>query len=468
MLKKYNMLSLPMKAAFWFIICTFIQKAFAMLTTPIFTRLMSTEEYGEYSAFVSVTSILTVIITLNISSVLATKGINKYSKDKEQFCYNIQLLSTCSVMLFMFLFFFQKERICNFLKLDETIFYFAFGEMLVVPAFEIWAAKQRYEYKYKKILFFTIIFVLINTIVGISAVLLFEDKARGRIISHCIVLIVMYGLLYVSNLRIKKKAVNREMVHFALKFNLPLIPQGLANQILSRSDVFMIQYIQGSAYAGIYSLGYNLATLITIVTTSINNTYVPWLYNNLDSRNFDEIRTKSVYMLAGIFSIVTMIMLIAPEAVWFFAPKEYETAASVIAPVAVGIAFTMVYTLFVNLELYCEKTLCVMVGSVCVAIVNIILNSYFIPQFGFVAAAYTTLFSYIMYSIVHYFLADKICRDRFHVCEIYDAKKIVIISIIQIAILLAIINLFSFPIVRYAMLFLMALISTVIIYRRVN
>ena len=42
---KYRSLSVQAKAALWFTICSFLQKGISFITVPIFTRLMSTEEY---------------------------------------------------------------------------------------------------------------------------------------------------------------------------------------------------------------------------------------------------------------------------------------------------------------------------------------------------------------------------------------------------------------------------------------
>ena len=50
---KYRSLSIQARAAFWFTICSFLQKGISFITVPIFTRLMSTEEYGTYTVYLS-------------------------------------------------------------------------------------------------------------------------------------------------------------------------------------------------------------------------------------------------------------------------------------------------------------------------------------------------------------------------------------------------------------------------------
>lgn len=437
-----------------------------MLSTPIFTRIMDTEAYGEYSVFVSVTTILTVVATLNITNVLAIKGINKYPEEKEQFLANIQILSSVSVFIFIILFLCYREIVCQITGLSTKIMCFAWGQIFVVPAFEIWSAKQRYDCNYRKILAFTLVYLICNLIVVTVSVMLSENKGEARIISSCLVLIVMYGGLYFSNLRCRKKAFNMDMMKFALRFNLPLIPQGLANQILSRSDILMIQYFQGTSKSGIYSLGYSIASIIVIFTMSVNNVYVSWLYKKLDVKKFQDIREKSIYMLEAIFMIVTLIILTAPEIVRFFAPEEYADAVYVIAPVSVGIAFTLVYTLFVYIELYFEKTGLVMLGSILVAVVNIVLNAYFIPKYGFVAAAYTTLVSYIGYVIIHFGAVLKFCGEKINIYEVYDLKKILLLCIVQIIVLLITVTLYPYRIIRYAVMIIICLAGGIIVKKR--
>ena len=57
------------RASLWFLISTFLQKAISVISTPIFTRLLTTGQYGEYNVFQSWMGIISVIVT---GSVLIT------------------------------------------------------------------------------------------------------------------------------------------------------------------------------------------------------------------------------------------------------------------------------------------------------------------------------------------------------------------------------------------------------------
>ena len=50
---KYNSMSVETKAALWFAMCNFINKGIAMIVVPLYTRMLTTEEYGTYTVFQS-------------------------------------------------------------------------------------------------------------------------------------------------------------------------------------------------------------------------------------------------------------------------------------------------------------------------------------------------------------------------------------------------------------------------------
>ena len=45
-IQKYKNSNVAIKAALWFTICNLLQKGITMISMPIFTRLLSTEQYG--------------------------------------------------------------------------------------------------------------------------------------------------------------------------------------------------------------------------------------------------------------------------------------------------------------------------------------------------------------------------------------------------------------------------------------
>lgn len=91
---KYRNLSLPVKAAIWFLVVNFFTKGISFITVPVFTRYLSTDEYGKVSVFFTYQNILINFATFEMYSGAYIRGILKYKENIELFTWSEQLLST--------------------------------------------------------------------------------------------------------------------------------------------------------------------------------------------------------------------------------------------------------------------------------------------------------------------------------------------------------------------------------------
>ena len=125
--------------------------------------------------------------------------------------------------------------------------------------------------------------------------------------------------------------------------------------------------------------------------------------------------------------IILMILCIiwfAPEIISIMAGEQYEVAIYVVAPVAMSLLLLFYCQLFINVEFYYEEKKMLVYGSVGAAILNIVLNYLLIPVFGFVAAGYTTLASYIVFALSNYYTMKLVLKKRNLPDNMYDYKAL--------------------------------------------
>lgn len=132
-------------------------------------------------------------------------------------------------------------------------------------------------------------------------------------------------------------------------------------------------------------------------------------------------------------------------------------------PVACAVFFKFLYPLFSNVEFYYEKTGFVMVASCIGAVANIILNYIFIPIFGYLAAGYTTLFCYILYSFAHYVFQRKVLRDVGIEQPIFDLKYILLFSSVILVIMVLLLFLYRNYWIRYGAALVLGIVFIVVI-----
>ena len=83
------------KSGVWYTISNFIVKSIGFITTPIFTRLMTQTEFGNYSKYLSWQSIAVIIMTLNLEATLVSAKYD-YKNKFDQYIFSVLNLSMLS------------------------------------------------------------------------------------------------------------------------------------------------------------------------------------------------------------------------------------------------------------------------------------------------------------------------------------------------------------------------------------
>lgn len=465
-LKNYKKWSPAMKAAFWFIFASMIQKALSFITVPIFTRVMETEQYGIYSTYLSWSAIIAVFLTLNLDSGAYSNVIGKSKTEKEKNEMTVSFLSLCfciTTMALIATIIFIKP-ISSFMELSSSLIILMFFGIYSMPVANYWLFKQRFDYKYKTLVLIVLLKSALNIILGLYFINIVSVnvQAWGRIISIVLIECTFSFFLYIDFIRKAGKCFAVKKWKKALKFQLPLIPHFLSMNFLLSSDRIMIQKMIGLSEAGVYSVSYSAGQIMTIFKTCIVDSMRPWVYERLNKKEYDRI-TSSV---CGVTFLVTLVSIVfaavAPELIKILAAPQYYEAIYVIPPVALSSLFTFIYQIFVVVETYYEKTTKIMKASVCAAILNLILNFFLIPVYGYIIAGYTTLVSYIFLSVFHYIAVKEIQREK-GIKNFFAIKGLVCIATIGIIACIAVSFLYQYPILRYSILLIC--ISGIVILR---
>lgn len=428
-IKKYRALPVQVKASVWFLLCSFLQKGISTITTPIFTRLLSTAEYGQYNVFNSWLGIATIFVTLNLSYGVYTQGLVKFEDERNVFSSSLQGLTLLLVVGWT-LVYVLFHNFWNQLFSLTTVQMLSMLVMIWSTAvFGFWAAEQRVLYKYQTLVALTVVVSVAKPVVGIIFVALSDDKVTARILGLVLVELIGYTGLFFRQIRCGKKLYSAKFWKYAVGFNLPLIPHYLSQTVLNSADRIMIKDMIGAEEAGIYSLAYSISLIMTLFNTALMQTISPWIYQKIKTKRAEEIAPVAYTTLILIAVVNIILIAFAPEAVAIFAPKEYYDAIYVIPPVAMSVFFMYSYDLFAKFAFYYEKTNFVMIASVTGAALNVVLNYIFIKKYGYVAAGYTTLACYIVYAVGHYIFMNKVCEQKCGGLHPYDLRYIFGISI---------------------------------------
>lgn len=450
---KYKNLSQELKASIWFLVCAFFQRGISFITTPIFTRIMTAAEYGDFNVFYSWYGIIAIFVSLNLFYGVYVRGLVSYEDQRDRFTSSMEALMLTIISVWFVIYLFFKSFFNALFGLSTLQMLSMFILIWTNGVFNFWAAEQRVDLKYQRLVILTITSSIISPVVQIVLMLGLDDKVVARILGLLIVNCLFYPILFAGHMKKGKTFYDKIFWKYAVMFNIPLIPHYLSQTILNSADRIMIKDMIGADEAGIYSLAYSISQIMTIFNTALMQTIEPWLYKKIKNNQVQSIKKVAYPAFVAISLINLMLIAMAPEIVSFFAPGEYMNAIWIIPPVAMSVFFMFVYTFFAAFEFYYKKTQYITIATVIGAVINIVLNYCCINKWGYYAAGYTTLVCYILYALFHYLFMNKLIRDNLDGERVYDTR--VMLSIIIIFMIAGFLLLLTYdkPLLRYLLVF---------------
>lgn len=450
-----------LKSGVWYTAANFITKSIGFITTPIFTRLLSHNDYGLYSNYAAWLSTFTVFATLNLGASFISARFD-HEKDFDGYISSTLVLSSIvtgiwALIINLFPGFFSSLTGVDIQYINIMVVY-----LFLFAAVDMFQTRERYYYEYK-ISAATSLFIAVTTaLLSVLLVVNMENKLFGRIAGSAIPTVLIGVILYIVLIKRGKK-VDIKYWKYALPICVPYIPHVLSLSLLNSMDKMMITKICGAEENALYSVAYSCGAVITLLVTSLNTAFSPWLGEKLNEKNYGEIRRVSnAYVLLFVY-VACGIMLLTPEVLLIMGGRSYSEAIYVMPPVAFGCVCQFMYTMYVNVEQFSKKTIGMAFASVAAALSNYILNYIFIPKYGYIAAAYTTLASFVILLFIHMLLVRHIGFRN-----VYPTKTIFAVLLFMSAYTLLMHILYTNNIVRYCVVGVYAAISIYVLIKYRN
>lgn len=453
-------LSAGVAASIVYTLASLFSRGLAIITTPIFTRIMPTDQVGVVSLFQSWASIIGTVATLALTSGGFQLSLREFGKERDRYVSSVLTLTTLMGVLLMAVYAFAPGFWNDVTGLPTPLMVLMLLYLLFSPAQDFWLLRQRYEYKYKVAGLFTFVSALISSIVAVYAVIRasqsgVQELGAVRLFATYSISISCSFVIWIAILLKGKTLYSGQFWKFSLSLSLPLIGNSIASQVLDVSDRTMISSMVGNDAVGIYSTLYTVSSLSLIVWTAINSSFIPYLYENMgDPQKTDKLRTLSSGILA-LFSVIAFLAtMLAPEIVRILATEQYYEAIYIMPPIAAGVFFTAVSNMYSNLLIYFRKTQFIMVSSALAAVLNVVLNYVGIRQFGYIAAAYTTMIAYIVLGVSQMVVATKVYYSTTQGTKkfVYNTKLISAILVLTVVCCMSCLLLYKTTLLRYLIL----------------
>ena len=449
---KFKAMPESVKATLVFAIASFATSGINYLTTPIFTRLLTGEEYGAVSMYNSCYAIVRVIASMTlIFPGILNVGLYEHSENRWKYLSSMLGVTTVCTAILSILYAIFPAVFQNLLGLNNSLMILMLLSCFALPATTFWTMKQKYEYRYQVTFFVSVGSAVLAQAVAVAAVMLADHNLdQVRLWSAGIVNMAVGLVLFGYILKEGKAFVDIPLWKKTLVVAFPLIPHYVSGELLSSINQIMIGNMVGKTEAGIYSLAAVLSAIGILLWRALTVMFNPFVNANLGAREFKTIRetVKPLMLVVGVMCVIAS--LAAPEIIRVLATEEYLAGVYVVPPVAAGVFIHAMYDTFAAVSFFHKKSTRIMTATLTAAVVNLVGNYVFITAFGYIAAGYVTLLSNLVLTAMHYRNA-RLTEPE----EVYDPKfSLLAVALVTLGCLLC--NLiYPFIVLRYVVVLLL-------------
>ncbi len=390
-----------LKSGTWYLISTIMLKGISFLTIPIFSRLLTTAEFGVFSLYNTWASILTIILSFNLSYSIGRAKFD-YKDDLDHYIGSMHLLSLINSVIVIVVVTIIGIDVADILKLDGKYLIFVYLYIIFEPAITYHQIAYRYQYKSKENVIISFVVSLGSILFSFVFIYFLSDKAMARIIGSLVPVVFIGTFFWIDLLKRKNVVINIEYWKYGLALSIPLVFHKLSLNLLSQGDRIIIENYCGSSDTGIYSLVYQYGSIISIIMTAIADAWLPWFHDMMDKKYYSEIKNNVKPLLETACAMGIIAICVSPEMVMILGGEKYADGVYVAPPVILGVVTQYMYTQYVNIEMNLKRTRIIAISTMVAAVINLSLNIIFVPKYGFLAAAYTTLVGYLILFFIHF------------------------------------------------------------------
>ena len=390
-------------------------KLLSFFLVPLYTSILSTEDYGSFDLIVTTVNLLIPILTFNVGEGIIVFALQRAKNQRDIFSIGLKYGVIGSVIVFVLAF------INSFLGLIDALTYNwmylpVFFFLVVISTDIVYFVRGQEHVRDTAIsgvlcsaamIFFNILFLVVLKY-GI------QGYFWAYIIGNSVQAVYLFIRRKIWKYIIWKidKSIEKEM----LAYSKPLIFNSLSWWINSSSDRYIIIALEGVAANGIYSVGYKIPSILNIFQTIFASAWgisAVKDYNKNDSDGFFS-NTYALYN-CSITLICSGIVMTSRIIAHFLYAKDFFTAWQYAPFLTIAIIFGSLSGYLGGIFASVKDTRVFAFSTVIGSITNIVLNIILVLSIGSVGAAIATLISYFVIWLIRVIQVKKYIKIRINI-----------------------------------------------------
>ena len=401
------------KNLFIYLIPSLVSAVIPIVTLPIFTRILTVEDYGIYALGIVYGTFVSGIANFGLTIGYERNFFeNKESKEKQ----GTLLFSVLSFVVITFVFlglitYSLQSNISSWLIGDRK-----WGNIIFLSYCAVGISSLKMYYltyfkntnNAKQFSIYSIDEAILNVIFSFVLIYYFNSGIIGLVLGQLFGSSIVFFILTIKFIRLLSFRPNLNVLKSCLNISLPLTPRIFFGVIGNQFDKYMINLLGSVGGVGVYNLGQKISYVVFNFMTAIQNVNSPHVYDLMFKKGEEggseigKYLTLPLYISAFIGLIIS---LFSEEILFILTPSSYHGAVDIITVLSL-----LYVTYFFGKQpqlIYAKKTGITSYLTIFSIVMNILINIPFIKYWGAEGAAYGTLLAGIMSSLVTFYYSQK-------------------------------------------------------------
>ena len=396
-----------LKTSVTYFIGSILSKLISFFLLPLYTVMLSPEEFGSYDVMVTTLSFFAPIAFFQIWD-----GMFRYTFDKQNYSEKYSIISNSfsvlviGLVIYSFLF----GVLYNILNFEIAWLVFFYGVFIALQNQYAYIARSFLENKL--FVFSGLMNSLLSAFINIVLIVIFDIGIESLYISFIVGAIAQLVLIEIKLQALRKFRIsnlNLKVQIEMIKFSLPLCIASVSYWMLSGYTKIVISQQLGTYANGLYAVAAKFTSMITIVISVFQFAWNEMAYLMVDDENriakFErsfEFIFKGITISSGIFML--LIKLVFP----YLINNNYHEALIIIPLSLIGVGANAFASFVASIFMTEKKTKWIFGTTIIAAAINLISLWIFTPIWGLQGAVGALCISFISLSIIRLYVIGKI------------------------------------------------------------
>ena len=403
------------KNSFIYLLPVIVGNLLPLLTLPIFTRILTKEDYGAL-ALAQVYGIFMSGIA-NFGLILGYERNffeHKDEKKAAELLYSTLLFVIATFLICLIFTYLFKSPLSKWIigsSNQADLLFWAFCSTGTMNLKIYYLTYFKNMENAKPFVWYTIDESVLGVVLSLFLVVYMRVGVVGLVWGQLLARLVIFSILAFRFIKILPILFNFKILKSSLMLSYPLTPSILFKVVGTQFDKYMIGLLASIGGVGIYSIGQKIANIVFTYMTAIENVFSPQVYRRMFDLGEKGGEAVGRYLTPFVYvsiSIALMISLFAEEIITILTPSSFHGAIDIV------IILSMLYgSYFFGKQpqlLFAKKTYISSALTLTRIALNVAINIPFIMKWGALGAAYGMLTAGLISGSVHFIVSQHYYR----------------------------------------------------------